>query len=249
MVEGEGSLTGGGVYVEVDEDNYVENGIYNRADGSVYFNLGNQLNLYDLSNSNNVKEYFEIVASVPKKGTSSTGGFQYIVGNLSRTEDYFGIGMYGYTNATFCTQENSLTVADANSPGMHKYTLIGYKNNNSTYNGGWICGYIDDTTVAVKQITLSNTLYSGDVYLFTANVNDAPGSSYMCTNGARIYQIKYYKPSDGLVHVLVPAYNNGQYCFHDLIDDTYIYASAGTPTGHLKDKYLTNNGAINVYNG
>ena len=132
---------------------------------------------------------------------------------------------------------------------MHKYTLIGYKNNNSTYNGGWICGYIDDTTAVVKQITLSNTLYSGDVYLFTANVNDAPGSSYMCTNGARIYQIKYYKPSDGLVHVLIPAYNNGQYCFHDLIDDTYIYASAGTPTGHLKDRYLTNNGAINVYNG
>ena len=249
MVEGEGTLTGGGVYVEVDEDNYVENGIYNRADGSVYFNLGNQLNLYDLSNSSNVKEYFEIVASVPKKGTSNTGGFQYIVGNLSRDEDYFGIGMYGYTYATFYTQANSLASTTANSPGMHKYTLIGYKNNNPTYNGGWICGYIDDTTVAAKQITLSNTLYSGDVYLFTANVHDDPSSSYMCTNGTRIYQIKYYKPSDGLVHVLVPAYNNGQYCFHDLIDDTYIYASAGTPTGHLKDRYLTDNGAINVYNG
>ena len=65
----------------------------------------------------------------------------------------------------------------------------------------------------------------------------------------KIYQFKYYNTSDGEVHVLVPAYNDGKYCFHDLISDTYIYASNGTPTGHIKDKYLPNNSAIDIYNG
>ena len=69
-----------------------------------------------------------------------------------------------------------------------------------------------------------------------------------CIAGTRVYQIRYYNTADGEVHTLVPAYNNGQYCLKDLYNNSYIYAAAGIPTGHLKDRYLTDNGAINVYN-
>ena len=86
-----------------------------------------------------------------------------------------------------------------------------------------------------------------NLYIFAYNENGTVKQT--CYGQTKIYQIKYYNTSDGEVHVLVPAYNNGKYCFHDLISDTYIYASNGTPSGHIKDKYLPNNSAIDIYNG
>ena len=81
------------------------------------------------------------------------------------------------------------------------------------------------------------------------NMNYGDAVAHHLNGQVKIYQFKYYNTSDGEVHVLVPAFNNGQYCFHDLISDTYIYASDGTPSGHIKDKYLPNNSAIDIYNG
>ena len=252
MVEGEGTLTGGGVYVEPDEDNYIENGEYvvDSSLGDVYFNLGSQLNMYDISDSTNVKLYVEVVASVPHKKTNANDGSinrkSAILGNLTSysTGDQFLIGNYSDHQAQFTLQRDNI-YASGIAPGMNTYTMMAYKNNNATYNGGKLCAYINNVPAEVIPISLSNASTGSDVYVFKAKGDD----KWNCVRGTKIYQIKYYKPSDGLVHILVPAYNNGQYCFKDVIDNTYLYAAVSTPTGHVSNHYLTNNGAIDIFNG
>ena len=66
--------------------------------------------------------------------------------------------------------------------------------------------------------------------------------------GTRIYMIRYYNVTDNEVHVLVPAYNNNQYCLHDLTSNEYLYVNSGTLTGNVTSRFLADNGAINVYN-
>lgn len=252
MVEGEGTLTGGGVYVESDEENYIENGEYELESsiGDVYFNLGSQLNMYDISDSTNVKLYVEVVASVPHKKANANDGSinkkSSILGNLTSysTGDQFLIGNYSDHQAQFTLQRDNI-YASGIAPGMNTYTMMAYKNNNATYNGGKLCAYINNVPAEIIPISLSNASTGSDVYVFKAKGDD----KWNCVRGTKIYQIKYYKPSDGLVHILVPAYNNGQYCFKDVIDNTYLYAAASTPTGHVSNHYLTNNGAIDIFNG
>ena len=247
MVEGEGTLTGGGVYVEPDTDNYIQNSqdYANRSD--VYFDLGTT-NYQELTSDTDVKEYIEIVEDtiIPKAvefliGASSDigrGNSVCIGQNVSGQLIYSG-GNGEESNVT------SLFGA-----GMIKYTLMAYKNNTPNFAGKRACIFRNGVSVATSVIE-----YDGhparnvgkNLYIFA--YNEGGKVKQTCYGWTKIYQIKYYNTSDGEVHVLVPAYNNEQYCFHDLISDTYIYASAGTPMGHIKDKYLPNNSAIDVYNG
>lgn len=249
MVEGEGTLTGGGVYVEVDEENYIENGTYVDAStrGSVYFNLGT--NFYNLSDSSNVKQFIEIYASKPNSLQPSGTLF----GLDEDEDDYFGVTSINNSLgiAYGGGYSGGQTTVNTNIGGVHKYTLLSYYNNNPTYHGCIVALYVDGITVGVtSQITASPKNY--DTFLFSENawsINGMGDPDNFCIAGTRVYQIRYYNTADGEMHTLVPAYNNGQYCLKDLYNNSYIYAAAGTPTGHLKDKYLTNNGAINVYNG
>ena len=247
MVEGEGTLTGGGVYVEVDEENYIENGTYVDAStrGSVYFNLGT--NFYNLSDSSNVKQFIEIYASKP----NSLQPAATLFGLDEDDDDYFGVT--SINNSLGISYAGGFsggqTTVNTNIGGVHKYTLLSYYNNNPTYHGCIVALYVDGITVGVAgQSTRSPKNY--DTFLFCENswsIGGMGNPDNFCIAGTRVYQIRYYNTADGEVHTLVPAYNNGQYCLKDLYNNSYIYAVAGTPTGHLKDKYLTNNGAINVY--
>ena len=247
MVEGEGTLTGGGVYVEPDEENYIENGTYVDAStrGSVYFNLGT--NFYNLSDSSNVKQFIEIYASKPNSLQPSATLF----GLDEDEDDYFGVSSINDSLGISYAGgfSGGQTTVNSNIGGVHKYTLLSYYNNNPTYNGCIVALYVDGITVGVAgQSTASPKNY--DTFLFCENswsIGGMGNPDNFCIAGTRVYQIRYYNTADGEVHTLVPAYNNGQYCLKDLYNNSYIYAAAGTPTGHLKDKYLPNNGAINVY--
>ena len=249
MVEGEGTLTGGGVYVEVDEENYIENGTYVDAStrGSVYFNLGT--NFYNLSDSSNVKQFIEIYASKPNSLQPSATLF----GLDEDDNDWFGVT--SINNSLGISYAGGFaggqTTVNNNIGGVHKYTLLSYYNGNPTYHGCKVALYVDGITAGVaNQSTQSPKNY--DTFLFCENTWTIGGMGTpdsFCIAGTRVYQIRYYNTADSEVHTLVPAYNNGQYCLKDLYNNSYIYAAAGTPTGHLKDKYLTNNGAIDIYNG
>ena len=130
---------------------------------------------------------------------------------------------------------------------MNKYTIVGYKNGNPSFTGLRICLYLNGVPATVQPNNLSTNI-DYNLYIFAGNYAGRVSGN---GNGpTKIYQFKYYNTSDGEVHVLVPAYNNGQYCFHDLISDTYIYAAGSTPAkGHIRNHYLANNGAIDIYNG
>ena len=247
LVDGEGTLTGGGVYVEPDTDNYIQNSqdYSNRSD--VYFDLGTT-NYQDLTSSNNVKEYIEIVADtiIPK-------AVQFLIGasnDIGRSnsvcigQNVSGQLIYSGGNG----EESNVTSLFGN--GMIKYTLMAYKNNTPDFAGKRACIFRNGVSVATSVIEHDgHPAYNVGKNLYIFAYNEEGKVKQKCYGWTKIYQIKYYNTSDGEVHVLVPAYNNGQYCFHDLISDTYIYASAGTPMGHIKDKYLPNNSAIDVYNG
>ena len=255
LVDGEGTLTGGGVYVEPDEENWIENGKYTGSRATPYINIGACTSFYDLSNSDNVKAWTEVVASIPQYDYIEYGGV--LLGYFDGANETFGIivggskgsdssinaygGSYGGTpagNRTF-------------TPGMHVYNLMTYKNNNSTYNGGYCCLSVDRVPQLVRTQTLGNSTNStASIYLFRVNYDTTNTSgNYRMPAGTRIYQIRHYDPSDNLVHVLVPAYNNNQYCLYDVVANTYYYTQTGTLTGHITNRYLSNNGAINVYNG
>lgn len=244
MVEGEGTLTGGGVYVEPDEDNFIMNSdTYNSSSRSdVYFNLGTT-NYMDISNTSNMKLYFEVVAD-----SHLVNAVQYLFGaaeSVSRAR-FTGAGMNVSGNIIYGTSTTEKNISNTDCRGMQKYTIIGYYNNNTTYSGRRGCMLLNEVPQAVNAIT-SGFNTGKNMYIFGLNENGTLKNN--CYGKTKIYQIKYYNTSDGLVHVLVPAYNNNKYCFHDLVSDTYIYAAAGTPTGHVTDHYLPNNGAIDIYNG
>ena len=249
MVEGEGTLTGGGVYVEPDTDNYIQNSqdYANRSD--VYFDLGTT-NYQELTSNDNVKEYIEIIADtqVPK-------AVQYLIGageSVSRSRSV-DIGQNAKGQLLYSGGEgngSSDIVTSSFGAGMIKYTLMAYKNNTPDFAGKRACIFRNGVSVSTSVIEHDgHPAYNVGKNLYIFAYNEGGTVKQTCYGWTKIYQIKYYNTSDGEVHVLVPAYNNGQYCFHDLISDTYIYAAAGTPMGHIKDKYLPNNSAIDVYNG
>ena len=248
MVEGEGTLTGGGVYVEPDEENYILNS--DSSTGStLYFDLGTT-NYMDISDSTNIKEYIEVTGA---SGVSSNAVSYYLFGasNYSSTAGpNVSLSIYIRNNAVNCSFSGGYY--GSNEVGiipsiMNKYTLVGYKNSNPSFTGIKTCLYINGVSAGIQTNTLGTNM---DHSLYIFNMNNSNEGAFGNIGGqTKIYQFKYYNTSDGEVHVLVPAYNNGQYCFHDLISDTYIYASDGTPSGHIKDKYLPNNSAIDVYNG
>lgn len=242
MVEGEGTLTGGGVYVEPDTDNYIQNSEDATKRSDVYFDLGTT-NYQDVTSNDNVKEYIEIVVDtlVPK-------AVQFLIGasNDSTRNRSVCIGQNASGQLLYSGGTGDGVVTSIFGAGMIKYTLMAYKNNTPEFTGKRACifrnGVSVDTIGIGGNFNMINNLY---IFAF----NEVGTVKQTCYGWTKIYQIKYYNTSDGEVHVLVPAYNNEQYCFHDLISDTYIYASAGTPMGHIKDKYLPNNSAIDIYNG
>ena len=255
LVDGEGTLTGGGVYVEPDEESWIENGQYTGSRATPYINIGACTSYYDLSDTANVKAWIEVVASIPQYDYIEYGGvllgyfdganetFVIIVGGSKGSDSSINAygGSYGGTpagNRTF-------------TPGMHVYNLMTYKNNNSTYNGGYCCLSVDRVPQLVRTQTLGNSTNStASIYLFRVNYDTTNTSAnYRMPAGTRIYQIRHYDPSDNLVHVLVPAYNNNKYCLYDVVSNTYHYTETGTLTGHITNRYLSNNGAINVFNG
>ena len=260
MVEGEGTLTGGGVYVEPDEENWIENGQYTGSRATPYINIGECTSFYDLSNIDNVKAWTEVVASIP----------QYAYGNpMGNTA---GGVLFGYfdegANEAFLVSVGGRHTGDSSingyggsyggtpvgnrtfTPGMHVYNLMSYKNNNSTYNGGYCCISVDGIPQLVRPQTLGNSTNStASIYLFRLFDTTNTSYNYRMPAGTRIYQIRHYDPSDNLVHVLVPAYNNNKYCLYDVVSNIYHYTETGTLTGHITNRYLSNNGAINVYNG
>ena len=242
MVEGEGTLTGGGVYVEPDTDNYIQNSEDATKRSDVYFDLGTT-NYQDVTSNDNVKEYIEIVADtlVPKAE-------EYLIGasNDSTRNRSVCIGQNASGQLLYSGGTGDGLVTSVFGAGMIKYTLMAYKSNTPEFTGKHACIFRNGVSVSTKGIG-GNFNMINNLYIFA--FNEVGTVRQTCYGWTRIYQIKYYNTSDGEVHVLVPAYNNEQYCFHDLISDTYIYASAGTPMGHIKDKYLPNNSAIDIYNG
>ena len=249
MVEGEGTLTGGGVYVEPDADNYIQNSTDVSKRSDVYFNLGTT-NYQELTSNDNVKEYIEIVADtlIPK-------AVQYLIGagdSVSRSNSV-SIGQNALGQLIYSGGKGNGSadiVTSLTGVGMIKYTLMAYKNSTPGFEGKRACIFINGVSVSTSVIGGSGSpVYNVGKNLYIFAYNEGGAVKQTCYGQTKIYQIKYYNTSDGEVHVLVPAYNNGKYCFHDLISDTYIYASAGTPTGHIKDKYLPNNSAIDIYNG
>ena len=245
MVDGEGTLTGGGVYVEPDEENYILNSD-SSSGGTAYFDLGTT-DYMDISDDNNIKEYIEVIAA------SSVANSASMLFGASNTNSTSGQNISLYTNissqATYCSYSGGYYGAESVGSipsNMNKYTIVGYANKNTSYSGRKACLYINGVPANIQSNSLSTNI-DYNMYIFSLN---SAGHNFSSAGQVKIYQFKYYNTSDGEVHVLVPAYNNGQYCFHDLISDTYIYAAGSTPAkGHIRNHYLPNNGAIDIYNG
>ena len=258
MVEGEGTLTGGGVYVEPDEDNYIENGEYDgtRQDASLYMILPDADTLHNFSNYKNMMYFFEITLSTPENisGSANTVWFYGRYDGVRKA-----IGLYlqgkdsGYPTIAGYAGEGPSAPTDegtGKSPiGMHKYTSIAYYNGNTTYSGAKLCIYVDGVPQLIRGISAGSSTVGGQVRLFTCNNTESSNlnQTYLM-KGTRIYMIRYYNVTDNEVHVLVPAYNNNQYCLHDLTSNEYLYVNSGTLTGNVTSRFLANNGAINVYN-
>jgi len=246
LVEGDGELTGGGVYAEIDEESYIMNSDSSTGN-TAYFDLGTT-NYMDISDNTNIKEYIEVIAASPVN--ASSGKSCPLLG-ASRDSTISGENITLMTNVqanvTYCTWSggsSSIYSVGEIPSNMNKYTIVGYYNNTPNYNGRKSCLYINGVPASVRPISYSTNI-NYNLYIFALNLS---GTASGNAGQTKIYQIKYYNTYDGEVHVLVPAYNNGQYCFHDLISDTYIYAAGSTlATGHIRNQFLTNNGAIEVY--
>ena len=258
MVEGEGTLTGGGVYVEPDEDNYIENGEYDgtRQDASLYMILPDADTLHNFSNYKNMMYFFEITLSTPEN-ISGSANTVWFYGRYDGVRQAIGLYLQGkdsgYPTIAGYAGEGPSAPTDegpGKSPiGMHKYTSIGYYNNNTTYSGAKLCIYVDGVPQLIRGISAGSSSVGGQVRLFTCNNTESSdlNQTYLM-KGTRIYMIRYYNVTDNEVHVLVPAYNNNQYCLHDLTSNEYLYVNSGTLTGNVTSRFLANNGAINVYN-
>ena len=122
MVDGEGTLTGGGVYVEPDEENYILNSD-SSARSSLYFDLGTT-NYMDISDSTNIKEYIEVIGSSYFAGTS-------ILFGASATNSVSGQNISLLTSVSsgdpyclFSGGDYSNTSSGVIPSLMNKYTLI-----------------------------------------------------------------------------------------------------------------------------
>lgn len=259
MVEGEGTLTGGGVYVEPDEDNYIENGEYDgtRQDASLYMILPDADTLHNFSDYRNMMYFFEITLSTPEN-ISGSANTVWFYGRYNGARQAIGLYLQGKdsgypTIAGYAGEGPSVPTDEGpgKSPiGMHKYTSIAYYNSNPDYSGIKLCIYVDGVPQLIRGISAgSSSTASGQVRLFTCNNNESSdlNQKYLM-KGTRIYMIRYYNVTDNEVHVLVPAYNNNQYCLHDLTSNEYLYVNSGTLTGNVTSRFLADNGAINVYN-
>ena len=258
LVEGEGTLTGGGVYVEPDEDNYIENGEYDgtRQDASLYMILPDADTLHNFSNYKNMMYFFEITLSTPEN-ISGSANTVWFYGRYNSVRQAIGLYLQGKdsgypTIAGYAGEgpSNPTDEGSGKSPiGMHKYTSIAYYNSNPSYSGTKLCIYVDGVPQLIRGISAGSTTVGGQVRLFACNNTESSNlnQTYLM-KGTRIYMIRYYNVTDNEVHVLVPAYNNNQYCLHDLTSNEYLYVNSGTLTGNVTSRFLANNGAINVYN-
>lgn len=89
----------------------------------------------------------------------------------------------------------------------------------------------------VKDLVTSTIIQSGStqtanpsapLYIFNKN----GGADY-----ARIYYFKYWNESGILVYDLIPAQNNGVFCFKNKVDNTFIMPTRGTVTaGYVSSK-------------
>lgn len=89
----------------------------------------------------------------------------------------------------------------------------------------------------VKDLVTSSIVQSGSVRTATPT---AP--FYIFNKGgradyARIYYFKYWNESGSLVYDLIPAQNNGVFCFKNKVDNTFIMPTRGTVTaGYVSSK-------------
>ena len=78
---------------------------------------------------------------------------------------------------------------------------------------------VTSTTVQIGSVQTANP--SAQFYVFNKN----GGADY-----ARIYYFKYWNESGSLVYDLIPAQNNGVFCFKNKVNNTFIMPSRGTVT-------------------
>lgn len=249
VVPGEGNLTGGGVYVEPDEESYIENGTYDGNLSDVYFNLGSGSNFYNTSSDSDINEmaqYSEIIASVPDTKSDANSPCLYGVSDPANNSGYM-LSLNG-TEVNVCAgTTNGTTYGTKEIPkGANNLTINSFKANSNTYNTAFTgCSA---NTIAVELRSNDDnyiTPLTADVHLFSANyVGNEASTMYRCLRGTKIYQFKYFNLTDKEVHILVPDYYNGKYCFKDALTGDRIYAKSGTPTGNISKNYKPNNGAI-----
>lgn len=89
----------------------------------------------------------------------------------------------------------------------------------------------------VKDLVTSTIVQSGSARTATPTApfyifNKGGGADY-----ARIYYFKYWNESGSLVYDLIPAQNNGVFCFKNKVDNTFIMPSRGALTaGYASSK-------------
>lgn len=248
VLPGEGYLVGGPRYEEVDLDNYIENGVYDGSVGNVYFNIGPYL--YDFTNKSAYSDqYLEIVASLPEAPTTLGDASAYTLFGCRNSRSDEGVlvdyelayPLYGGLPTIDCTagDQSDSWVDSSTSNGLHTIELTSCYAHGGASNTCQTALILDGIPKMVEA-QLSNSSDNNDNYIFACHSIAGQGLDTVTgfsMTGTRIYKITYYNCDDGVLHVLVPAYNNGQYCFLDKSTETYIYASAGTPTGYIKNKY------------
>lgn len=236
LVKGDGELTGGGVYVEPDFDNYIMNTDNATNENAAYFDLGttnyiDRDSWIDAQAEGYVSGYLEVIGSGQAAGTS------IYFGAIDGTNK---VGIQTGANSVVGCGVDWTPISDLSS-FMNKYTINVFRNHNPAYRGLKFYFSVNDVPKVAESFSLTKNM-SNNLYIFAINdtsiVKSAPKT--------KIYQIRYFNTADNEVHVLVPAYNEGKYCFHDLISDTYMYAVEGVAVGNVKDHFLENNGAIEV---
>lgn len=90
--------------------------------------------------------------------------------------------------------------------------------------------YVKDlvTSTMVKTSSTRSVNPSAPLYIFNKN----GGADY-----ARIYYFKYWNESGSLVYDLIPAQNNGVFCFKNKVDNTFIMPTRGVVNaGYIASK-------------
>lgn len=93
-----------------------------------------------------------------------------------------------------------------------------------------------EKSISWHRVSDPNTIKSIEAPNANPNAGIAPLGIYCCNNSTsvdgwtasdpnirmQLYWFEIYE-NDVLVHRFIPAYNNGQYCLYDEVDETYIY--------------------------